>query len=233
MSPPPPATYLAPLVDALKGRPTSVALTGKSRELLTQVAVGLAKRLDSDFQWFDVRDRRSGEPAWQRVLEEGISSPRFRTIDVAEMQLDSAGAETATSERRYEPPVASSSGLWDDLARIPESIRRAALDRTPDATPRVILLTNAERASASFDAAPGALRPYIESLNSVGVTVVVTARSRPRENRHDFDLWLRVEGSRDEEDRPGMVVCEGVRVSGLFPAIPPGSSYSAESFVRG
>jgi len=227
------STYIAPLIEALRARPTSVALSGQNRVQLTHVAVGLAKRLDSQFLWFDIRSSQSEAPPWQSALEVDMSPTRLHVIDVPEMHLDSAGADRTSSEPVYSPPVLSSPGFLDDLLRIPESIRNAALEMEPDPTPRVILLTNAERASAAFDGATGALRPYIEALNKVGVTVVVTACSRPRENRHDFDLLLSEEGSRDDAHGPSTVTCEEIRTAGLFPTIPPGSSYASDSFARG
>lgn len=229
----PSSTYIAPLVEALRARPTSVALAGNNRVQLTQVAVGLAKRLDPEFLWFDIRSSQSEAPPWQSALEAGISPIRLHAIDVPEMHLDSAGADRTRSDPVYSPPLSYSPGFLDDLLRIPDSIRNAALDVGSDPTPRVILLTNAERASAAFDGSTGALRPYIEALNKVGVTIVVTACSRPRENRHDFDLLLTEEGSRDDAHAPSTVTCEEIRTAGLFPTVPPGSTYASDAFSRG
>lgn len=209
-----------------------MALAGQNRVLLTQVAIGLAHRLDPEFRWFDIRSREAEAPHWQLALEGDISPERLHTIDVPEMKLDSAGAEQASSEQVYNPPAASTPGFLDNLSRIPESIRRAALESEPSPNPRVILLTNVERASAAFDASSGALRPYIEALNRVGSTIILTACSRPRENKHDVDMLLLVEGSRDDAHAPATVVCEETRATELFPMIPPGSSYASEAFVR-
>jgi hypothetical protein len=229
---PPSSTYIAPLVEALRERPTSVAISGPNRVQLTNVAVGLVRRLDPDYRWFDIRSSTSVAPPWQLALEAEVAPDRFRTIDVPEMRLDGAGAGEAGPIQLYNPPASSSPSLLDDLSRIPESIRNAALESGRELSPPVILITNTERASAAFDGSAGALRPYIEALNKVGVTVVVTACSRPRENRHDLDLLLTVDGTRDDAAAPSRVVCEEIRTVGLFPTIPPGSSYSTDSFTR-
>jgi hypothetical protein len=226
------STFITPLLDALKARPTSVALAGGDRVLLTQVAVGLARRLDPEFHWFDIRSSESEAPRWQSTLEAGIPPERRHTLAVPEMQLDSPGAERGSADARHPPPAPTSPGFLDNLSRIPEGIRRVALENESGPTPRVILMTNVERASAAFDASSGSLRPYIEALNEVGVTVVLTARSRPRENKSDIDLLLAVEGSREDPRDPATVVCEATRSVGLFPMIPPGSAYAADSFVR-
>ncbi|HLM70755.1 MAG TPA: hypothetical protein VK423_05195 [Thermoplasmata archaeon] len=232
MPAPPSSTYIAPMIEALRLQPTSVALTGQNRVLLTQVAVGLAGHLNPEFLWFDIRDHRSQAPPWQLALESDLSSTRLHLIDVPEMRLDSEGADRESPGTVFNPPAAPSPGLLDDLSRIPESIRRAALTGEPDGVPKVILLTNAERASAAFDASSGSLRPYIEALNQLGVTVLVTACSRPRENKHDLDLLLRVEGPRDDARGPATVVCEGVRTVGRFPSVPPGATYSPSAFIH-
>lgn len=226
------STFIAPLLDALSARPTSVVATGANRVTLTRVAVGLAQRLDREFQWFDIREHTSAAPAWQRSLEDGIPPGHVHAIDVPEMQLDRAGSELATSERPLAPPVGAFPGLLDDLSRIPESIQRAAVEGADHSTPRVILLTNVERASAAFDGALGSLRPYITALNQVGVTTVVTACGHPRENRHDFDLEVVVEGPRDDGHAAATVVCVECHTAELFPTIPPGSRYASDSFTR-
>jgi len=226
------STFVAPLVDALSGRPTSVAISGLNRVLLTRVAVGLAHRIDTDFRWFDIRRSGSESPPWQLALEADISPERLHRIDVPEMHLDSAGRDRESSELVYRPPAPESPGLIDYLSRIPDSIRTAALEGDSARAPRVILITNAERASAAFDATAGTLRPYIEALNRVGVTIVLTACSRPRENRHDLDMVLQVDGATDDANVAGSVICEETRSAGLFPTIPPGSSYASDSIAR-
>jgi hypothetical protein len=226
------STFVAPLVDALRAQPTSVAITGLNRVLLTRVAVGLAHRLDPGFQWFDIRRSDSAAPPWQLALEADIPSERLHSIDVPEMRLDSAGEDHENSAVVYRPPAATSPGLFDELSRIPDSIRHAAQQEESAQTPRVILLTNAERASAAFEANVGSLRPYIEALNRLGVTVLLTACSRPRENRHDLDMHLRLDGPPDESHAPTAVVCEETRSSGLFPTIPPGSVYASDAIAR-
>jgi hypothetical protein len=241
-----PSAYIAPLVEALKARPTSVALAGQDRVLLTQVAVGLAKRLDPEFLWFDIRPRGSTVPRWQSALEFGIGPSRIRVVDATEIHPNDSAAGLESAEPSPEGPPAEAPELGrsfdatpmpspmslDDLARLPESIRRAALEREPSSTPRVLLLTNVERASAAIDGAPGAILPYLEALNQTGVTVALTACSRPRANQHDVEIVLLVEPESENPHVPAAVVCSTVRIAGHFPAVPPGSSYTAESFLR-
>ena len=237
MSPLTPSAYIAPLIEALKARPTSVALAGQDRVLLTQVAVGLAKRLDPDFLWFDIRPRGTTVPRWQSALEFGMAPSRLRVVDATEIHPNDPAAGLDRAEPSPEGPPAQppeigqsfdaasmpSPMTLDDLARLPESIRRAALEGEPSSTPRVLLLTNVERASAAIDGAPGAILPYLEALNQTGVTVALTACSRPRANQHDVDIVLLLEPERENPHIPAAVVCSSVRIAGHFPTVPPGS----------
>jgi len=238
--------YIAPLVEALKARPTSVALAGQDRVLLTQVAVGLARRLDPEFLWFDIRPRGTAAPRWQSALEFGMAPSRVHVVDATETHPNDSAAGLDSGGPSPEGPPAEPpeiGGSLDatplpspmtlvDLAQLPESLRRAALDREPNSTPRVLLLTNVERASTAIDGAPGAILPYLEALNQTGVTVALTACSRPRGNQLDAEMVLLVEPERENPHVPAAVVCSSVRIAGHFPAVPPGSSYTVESFLR-
>jgi hypothetical protein len=220
---------VVPLVDSLRRRPTSIALIGHDRMLLTRVAVGLSMRLNPSFIWFDIRSKSSELPPWQSALVADFPGQRIQSIDIDEMKLDEAAGNAAAAVLvRGNPPDTSFITL-SDLMRLPESLREAALENAPDSAPRVVLITNAERASTAFAGAPGALRPYIEALNRFGVSIVVTAFGPARENRRDCDLVLLVEQSREGNRVPSRVVSESVRSSELFPGIPTGASYAASS----
>jgi hypothetical protein len=172
-------TFIAPLIAALQRQPTSVVVTGSDREELTRVSLGLAERLDPSSIWFDIRGRNNEPATWHTALLARYPGGRHRTIYVDEMRLDEeAGGATATV-LDPEDPVDDSILSMVDLMRIPVSLREAASEPGHGDAPRVLALTNVERASAAFDGAEGSLRPYIEALNRLHLTVVVSACSRP------------------------------------------------------
>jgi hypothetical protein len=227
-----PSPFVAPLVEALRRQPTSIAIAGLDRARLTRVGLGLTERLDADGIWFDIRMRHAEPPSWQQSLLGRFPGRRHQTIFVDEMKLDRGGQAPVESVLDPEDPLDRESLSLTELMRIPASLREVALDPRPDGHPRAIVLTNAERASAAFEGTQGALRPYIEALNRFRLTVVVTTMSRPRENVHDFDLDLVVEGTGDRGGAPPELRCVAVRTPGLFPAIPPGTRYLAEGIER-
>ena len=227
-----PSIYAVPLVESLQQRPTSVALWGEERAVLTRVAVGLAKKIDPAFLWFDIQRTGSAPAPWQHALEAEAGPGRLHVLEIDEMRLDHGSGNAASSVLVRGSESDSESLAFADLMRVPERIRDVLLHADPASPPRLVLLTNVERASAAFEGRSGALRPYVEAFNSRGVTVLVTACGRPRENRHDLDLVLHVDGVRGGDDETATVVCDGVRSSGSFPAIPPGTRYQARAFTR-
>jgi hypothetical protein len=228
----PPSTFISPLVEALRRTPTSLALAGAVRSRLTRVALGLAERLDPECIWFDLRARLTEPPPWQLPLLDRFPTRRRRTIYVDEMHLDLGAAGPVDTVLDSRDPVDSGILTLADLMRIPQSVRDFALDWEPGGTPRVFLLTNAERASAAFEGKQGALRRYIEALNRFGLTALVTTKSRPRENVRDFDLAFLVEEASSEPGSVASVTCLANRNPGVFPAIPPGTRYAADSIER-
>ena len=224
-----PSTFIAPLVDTLQRNPTSVALAGANRAQLTRVAIGLAERLDPECIWFDLRARMTEPPPWQIPLLRRFPVRRRRTIYVDEMQIDRDAAGPVDAVLDLENPVDAEISTLADLMRIPESLREVALNREPGSSPRVFLLTNAERASAAFEGTQGALRRYIEALNHFGLTAIVTTKSRPRENVRDFDLAFQVEDAPSEDGSGGSVTCLANRDPSFLPAIPPGTRYAVAS----
>jgi len=88
-----------------------------------------------------------------------------------------------------------------------------------------VLITNTERASAAFSGAPGALRPYIEALNRCGLTVVLTAHGRGRENKKDCDLVFAEVPDADVARPVPLLRCESVRSPAQFPGLAPGVSF--------
>lgn len=223
------SSYIAPLIEALRRSPTSLALAGTERAHLTRVAIGLAERLDPECIWFDLRARMTEPPPWQVPLLQRFPVRRRRTIYVDEMRIDRDAAGPVDAVLDLEDPVDAEISTLADLLRIPESLREVALNREPGSVPRVLLLTNAERASAAFEGSQGALRRYIEALNHFGLTALVTTNSRPRENVRDFDLVFKVEESSPEEGPEASVTCLANRDPSFLPEIAPGTRYAAAS----
>ncbi|MGA8664233.1 MAG: hypothetical protein WB809_04090 [Thermoplasmata archaeon] len=220
---------IRPLIESLRRGPTSVALTSESHGSLTRVAVGLAAQLDPEFAWFDIRSVDSESPSWHVALAAEFPGVRLRTIDVGEMKLDDMSGNLAASMLVRSEPADSSFATLSDLMRIPEALRDAALGNPPDAAPKVLLITNTERASAAFSGAPGALRPYIEALNRFGLTVVVTAHGPGRENRHDCDVVLLVRHDHEARAVRSKVMCETIRSPERFPELSPGMTFEGAS----
>jgi hypothetical protein len=226
-----PSSFVTPLVEDLKKQSTSVALTGQNREQLTRVAVGLAGRLDPAFQWFDIRDRHLEAPRWQADLASGSPSGQAQLIDVREMRLDDAAGNVATSMIGRDGHPDTSFLTLADLLRLPAELQEAAARPNPNGRARVVLITNGERARAAFGGEEGSLRPYLEAMNHSGVTVILTACSRPRENRHDWDLVLLVRPESAEPPAPPAVECMATRSAGMFSSIPLGACYAPSALA--
>jgi hypothetical protein len=219
-------------VEELGRRATSVAISGPDRFAITRVAVGLARRLDSGFRWMDIRRSAFMPESWQLVLEATMPIGSFSTIDASALHPDPDAAYAAAS-------LVTANGATDpSSARLAELLLGSLRGRAPLVSgttpppPHVLLLTNVERASAAFEGRAGALRPYIEAFNAVNITVLLSACSRPRENKSDVDFVLRVEPSDDPERTTEVVVTETNRGSGEFPPIPPGSRYTVTALAR-
>jgi hypothetical protein len=216
---PHPPTPILGLLAELVASPTSVAVWGNERPALTQLGLAIAQGLDRDFVWFDIRlADGTGDPDDVDAEPEAFGD-RLRVITVDEMRLDDQAGNLADSMLIRESPPDPSTLTLLDLMRMPEQLREAATHIPTDSHPRAMLISNAERASAAFAGESGALRPYIEALNRLGWTVIVTSRSQPRANRADFDAVFRVGSGPGDVPDAIVAILDGVR---------PGSPLSAE-----
>jgi hypothetical protein len=213
------------LIAALQASRTSVALSGTHRQPVTELGVGIAARLDKRFLWYDIRPRGVPIAAWQLALQAEFSPEQIRPIAVDEMRLDDGAGNAASSIliRDTEPDPTTLTLM--DLMRLPQMLRSAILDTPAEERPSAILISNAERASSAFEGREGALRPYLEALNRSGCTVVVTTVSQPRENRHDFEMVLRLYDALESDTGKAILQCEAVRSPDRFPAVAPGTRY--------
>jgi hypothetical protein len=226
-------SFVRPLIRSLSDRPTSVAVWGSDRERLSRLGVGLSDRIDPAFLWFDIRPPGRAPPSWQLQLEADIPDPRFDVVFTPEMRLDDEAGNQASSILVRDASVDRSGVTVADLMRLPAKLREPVVGPEPSRRPGLILLTNVDRASAAFGGESGALRPYIEAVNAAGCTVVVTACSRPRENRQDFDLVFQLASQRVDAEPSWYVRCESIRVGSEFPSVPPGTMYAADALEHG
>lgn len=220
--------YIEPLLRALRGAPTSVAVWGMDRRFVTNVSLGIAAGADPEFVWMDIRSGDPGVPSWQRGLERRLPAARLRPVVIEEMGLDDLAGNAAESVVHEDANTWGRGSAPAVVPRLPQAIRELLMAPPAAGGPRVLLMSNVERASAAFDGAAGSLRPYIEALNSAGITVITTSIGRPRENRRDLDLVLRLGRTESGGSGDRELVCECVRSAGRFPAIPPGTEYSPD-----
>ena len=224
-----PSRFTAPLLAAVQRAPTSLILYGTDRPGLTRASLGLAVRLDPESIWFDIRERSSEPAAWQQALTLEFPRRRHRAIYVDQMKLDTEAIPPVTSAFDPQDPAYEETLTIADLMKITADLREVALDGERPEGPRVIVITNADRASAAFSGREGALRPYIDALNRFGITVVVTSCGEPRSNVHDADPVLRLAPDPSGDAERDALVCMAVRNPGLFPSVPPGAQYSVAS----
>ena len=179
------------------------------------MALALARNLDPDPYWVEIRDSRpdgdgEGPAGLGRISEDHlyiVQSGNARPQDAE------ANMTLWTVVRSDEP--ASVIAPFIDFLRLPQPVQEAvSRSKAPDGRP-VFVIANTDRVRPYYPTTAASVRPIVDSLLRAGVVPIFASLGPPGAGRWAFDFVFEVRAPPGEDPRRGTLVCERA---------PPGSA---------
>jgi len=175
----------------------TVLVHGESRDLVNMVTYGLVAWVGSEFSWIDVRIGHQ-PPSGRNPVHLGLVPPDRLVIvnRLDEMAPNHIGREAVRSVIRRDEPRDSMAEL-SEFVRLPRPIQLALAKTVSEAAPGIIVVSNAHRLIALYDAAT--VPTLLREVTGLGASVFVSFADEPPTQRAAFDYVLRVVGPSSEE----------------------------------
>jgi len=180
------------LTAAIGRRAASVLVHGSSRDLVNLVTFALVEGVGAEFSWIDVRIGHQ-PPAGQNPVSLGyIPSERLVVVhQLHEMAPHRIEPESVRAVIRPEPRDSLSE--LSQFVRLPRPVQLALAKTVPGERPGVLVVANAHRLIALYDAAT--VPELLREVTGLGASIFVSFADEPPTRRSAFDFVLFVEGA--------------------------------------
>jgi len=194
-------------VGRLRAGPSSLAVLADEVIVRGRFAGTLARAIDPEFAWLELRPHDDPSPAPEAGLLEEIGEDHVTVVDPSDFRLQTDLGNLAAWAAHRGGGVSGEAAKTVDFVYLPETAQRLLTSRAPNGPAGAIVIANAERARSGWEGTAGSLRPYISLLNGLRFTVVVTSWLHARENVADFEYTLRIKASEAPTSRALEVRC--------------------------
>jgi hypothetical protein len=177
--------------------PVTVLVHGASRDLVNLVTYGLVAWVGSEFSWIDVRIGHQ-PPSGMGPVHLGLI-PAGRLVVVSrldEMAPNRIGGDAVRAVIRSDGARDSFEEL-SEFVRLPRPIQLALARTAPGPRPGIMVVSNAHRLIALYDAAT--VPELLREVTALGASIFVSFADEPPTRRTAFDYVLRVVGQTAEE----------------------------------
>lgn len=195
----------------LAERPVSVLIHGSSRDLVSLTTYGLVGSVGSEFSWIDIRIGNQ-PPTGTNPVALGLI-PKDRLVVVTrldEMAPTQLGSESVRAVIRRDEPLDSMERL-SEYVRLPRPVQLALAKTVPGARPGIVVVANAHRLIALYDAT--SIPEILREITSLGTSVFIAFADEPPRNRSAFDVVLGVHGNSAAEWADALLEFEQVPAS--------------------
>jgi hypothetical protein len=177
-------------------RPTSLAVWGLHRPLVTRVALALARAVGPETYWFEIGANDGPVDPDELAELRGLDPTRAFWVDpgdvAPDLRLGRPEHWTILSGLGTDPEAPA----LVTLMQMPPRLRRVLLERDP-AVPATVVLSNTDRAAQYYSADPGTFTEAVAVMNRLGLTFIATTGRVPRANVEDFEHVFEVVAASD------------------------------------
>jgi hypothetical protein len=179
--------------------PTSIAVWGLRRPLVTRVAIALAEAVGGETFWFEIAAPDAPLDPEELAVLERLDPERAFWVAPGDIAPDEPRGTpehwTVLSDLAGDPE----SPALLNLMKMPPRLRSLLLDRDPSAPTAAVVLSNTDRAAQYYSAEPGTLTEAIRVMNRLGLTFIATTGRVPRPNVRDLEFVFEVAADPGEE----------------------------------